>query len=76
MINILLIDAEGLERLSRNAKLDPSTGKTLKAKTVCDGAFRSVTYVRDLALTLTMPEYQAPRGKRRRRARSSDLRQG
>lgn len=54
MSNILSIDADGLERLARNATSDPpSTGrKTLKAKTVCEGAFRNVTYVRDLAPTL------------------------
>jgi uncharacterized OsmC-like protein len=50
MTNTLAIDAEGLERLSCNAKSDPSTGKkTLKAKTVCEAGFRNMTYVRNLA---------------------------
>lgn len=43
------IDAEGLERLSCNAKTDPSTGrKTLRSRTVCEAGFRNLTYVRDL----------------------------
>lgn len=46
MTDALLIDAEGLDRLSCN----PDTGnKTLKAKTVCETGFRNMTYVRDLA---------------------------
>ncbi|KZS83244.1 peroxiredoxin [Mycobacterium persicum] len=50
MTDMLVIDAEGLDRLSCNAKTDPSTGKkTLKAKTVCESGFRNMTYVRDLA---------------------------
>ncbi|BCI87959.1 hypothetical protein NIIDMKKI_31650 [Mycobacterium kansasii] len=50
MTDVLVIDAEGLDRLSCNAKTDPSTGKkTLKAKTVCESGFRNMTYVRDLA---------------------------
>jgi uncharacterized OsmC-like protein len=50
MTNTLAIDAEGLDRLSCNAKSDPSTGKkTLKAKTVCEAGFRNMTYVRNLA---------------------------
>jgi uncharacterized OsmC-like protein len=45
----LTIDAAGLDRLSCNAKEDPSTGKkVLKAKTVCESGFRNMTYVRDL----------------------------
>lgn len=45
----LVIDAEGLDRLSCNAKDDPSTGrKTLKATTVCEEGFKNKTYVRDL----------------------------
>jgi uncharacterized OsmC-like protein len=48
--NALVIDAAGLDRLSCNAKDDPSTGKkVLKAKTVCESGFRNLTYVRDLA---------------------------
>ncbi|ORB82731.1 peroxiredoxin [Mycobacterium kansasii] len=50
MTDMLVIDAEGLDRLSCNAKADPSTGKkTLKAKTVCESGFRNMTYIRDLA---------------------------
>ena len=46
----LAIDAVGLDRLSCNAKADPTTGKkTLKAKTLCESGFRNLTYVRDLA---------------------------
>jgi uncharacterized OsmC-like protein len=50
MTNTLAIDAEALDRLSCNAKSDPSTGKkTLTAKTVCEAGFRNMTYVRNLA---------------------------
>ncbi|KAA1250286.1 OsmC family protein [Mycobacterium simiae] len=50
MTDVLVIDAQGLDRLSCNAKADPNTGKkTLKAKTVCESGFRNMTYVRDLA---------------------------
>jgi len=50
MTDALVIDAEGLDRLSCNAKANPETGKkTLKAKTVCETGFRNMTYVRDLA---------------------------
>ncbi|MCV7103089.1 OsmC family protein [Mycobacterium palustre] len=50
MSNALVIDAEGLDRLSCNAKANPETGKkTLKATTVCEAGFRNMTYVRDLA---------------------------
>jgi uncharacterized OsmC-like protein len=50
MTDALVIDAEGLDRLSCNAKADPGAGKkTLKAKTVCEAGFRNMTYVRDLA---------------------------
>lgn len=45
----LRIDAAGLDRLSCNAKADPSTGKkVLKARTICETGFRNMTYVRDL----------------------------
>jgi uncharacterized OsmC-like protein len=45
----LVIDAKGLDRLSCNAKADPTTGKkTLKAKTICEAGFRNMTYVRNL----------------------------
>lgn len=48
--NALTIDAEGLDRLSCNAKADPGTGvKVVKAKTVCESGFRNMTYVRDLS---------------------------
>src|ERR1700727_2413848 len=50
MTDALVIDAEGLDRLSCNAKANPETGKkTLKAKTVCETGFRNMIYVRDLA---------------------------
>ena len=50
MTDALVIDAEGLDTLSCNAKANPETGKkTLKAKTVCEAGFRNMTYVRDLA---------------------------
>jgi hypothetical protein len=50
MTDALVIDAQGLDRLSCNAKANPKTGKkTLKAKTVCETGFRNMTYVRDLA---------------------------
>lgn len=50
MTDALVIDAQGLDRLSCNAKADPATGKkTVKAKTVCESGFRNMTYVRDLA---------------------------
>ena len=50
MTDALVIDAEGLDRLSCGAKENPNTGKkTLKAKTVCEEGFRNMTYVRDLA---------------------------
>jgi hypothetical protein len=40
MTDALVIDAEGLDRLSCNAKSDPSTGrKTLKAKAVCESGW-------------------------------------
>lgn len=43
------IDAAALDKLSCNAKDDPSTGrKTLKARTECEAGFRNMTYVRDL----------------------------
>lgn len=43
------IDAEGLQRLSDRATQDPASGhKTIRSRTVCDGGFRNVTYVRDL----------------------------
>lgn len=46
---VLTIDAAGLDRLSCNAKDNPTTGKkTLKARTVCESGFRNMTYVRDL----------------------------
>jgi uncharacterized OsmC-like protein len=50
MTDALVIDAEGLDRLSCNAKANPGAGrKTLKAKTVCEAGFRNMTYVRDLS---------------------------
>jgi uncharacterized OsmC-like protein len=43
------IDAEGLARLGEKGKANPTNVVTLKAKTVCEGQFRNMTYVRDLA---------------------------
>lgn len=44
------IDLQGLTALTDKNKAEPSLGKkTLKAKTVSDGQFRNLTYVRDLA---------------------------
>lgn len=43
------IDKEGLKALSAKAKLDPSKVNTLKARTVCEGIFRMMTYCRDLS---------------------------
>lgn len=42
------IDNEGLSKLSEKGKANPTTVVTLKAKTVCEGQFRNMTYVRDL----------------------------
>ncbi len=42
------LDAEGLKSLSAKAKLDPEKVNTLKARTVCEGIFRMMTYCRDL----------------------------
>lgn len=43
------IDSQGLKRLSDKAIADPSTGhRTVRSRTVADGGFRNVTYVRDL----------------------------
>ncbi len=42
------IDNEGLSKLSEKGKANPNTVVTLKAKTVCEGQFRNMTYVRDL----------------------------
>jgi uncharacterized OsmC-like protein len=50
MTDALVIDAEGLDRLSCSAKADPNIGKkTLKAKTICEAGFRNMTYVRSLS---------------------------
>ncbi|MGD9299885.1 MAG: OsmC family peroxiredoxin, partial [Thiohalocapsa sp.] len=43
------IDAEGLSKLAEKGKANPANVVTLKAKTVCEGQFRNMTYVRDLA---------------------------
>ncbi|KUJ72304.1 OsmC family protein [Thiomicrospira sp. WB1] len=42
------IDEDGLNKLSENGKANPNTIKTLKSKTVLDGQFKNVNYVRDL----------------------------
>ena len=42
------IDAEGLGGLAEKGKSNPASVVTLKARTVCEGKFRNLTYVRDL----------------------------
>ena len=42
------IDAEGLAKLGEKGKANPTNVVTLKAKTVCEGQFRNMTYVRNL----------------------------
>lgn len=42
------VDAQGLASLAARAKLNPSAVVTLKARTVCEGRFRNLTYVRAL----------------------------
>ncbi|MBE9190409.1 OsmC family protein [Gloeocapsopsis crepidinum LEGE 06123] len=42
------ISKEGLEKLATSAKANPDVVKSLKVKTVCEGQFRNLTYVRDL----------------------------
>jgi len=42
------IDKSGLERLSEKGKENPNALVTLKARTVCEGQFRNLTYIRDL----------------------------
>jgi uncharacterized OsmC-like protein len=42
------IDADGLKALGEKGKANPNSVVTLKAKTVCEGQFRNMTYVRDL----------------------------
>jgi uncharacterized OsmC-like protein len=43
------LDAAGLTALGEKGKADPKKVVTLKAKTVCEGQFRNMTYVRNLA---------------------------
>jgi uncharacterized OsmC-like protein len=43
------IDATGLAALGEKGKANPSAVVTLKAKTVCEGQFRNLTYIRELA---------------------------
>jgi uncharacterized OsmC-like protein len=43
------IDSEGLGKLAEKGKANPNAVVTLKAKTVCEGQFRNMTYVRDLS---------------------------
>ena len=42
------LDSEGLKNLGEKGKANPDKVVTLKAKTVCEGQFRNMTYVRDL----------------------------
>jgi uncharacterized OsmC-like protein len=43
------IDKSGLADLSEKGKANPNAVVTLKAKTVCEGQFRNLTYIRNLA---------------------------
>ncbi|PYG02769.1 MULTISPECIES: OsmC family protein [unclassified Thioalkalivibrio] len=42
------IDQDGLNKLADKGKSNPDSVVTLKARTVCEGKFRNLTYVRDL----------------------------
>ena len=42
------VSKEGLENLAATAKANPDVVKSLKIKTVCEGQFRNLNYVRDL----------------------------
>lgn len=42
------VSKAGLENLAITAKANPNTIKSLKVKTVCEGQFRNLNYVRDL----------------------------
>lgn len=42
------VSKTGLENLAANAKANPNVIKSIKVKTVCEGQFRNLTYVRDL----------------------------
>jgi len=42
------LDKEGLTALAGKGKANPQNVVTLKAKTVCEGQFRNMTYVRNL----------------------------
>ncbi|TAK60092.1 OsmC family protein [Methylobacter sp.] len=42
------IDKSGLADLSEKGKANPNAVVTLKAKTVCEGQFRNLTYIRNL----------------------------
>ncbi len=42
------IDREGLEKLIANGKANPQAIKTLKCKTVAEGRFRHLNFIRDL----------------------------
>jgi uncharacterized OsmC-like protein len=42
------IDKAGLENLAEKGKSNPDSKVTLKAKTVCEGQFRNLTYIRNL----------------------------
>jgi len=42
------IDNDGLQKLADKGRSNPQSVVTLKSKTVCEGRFRNMTYVRDL----------------------------
>jgi uncharacterized OsmC-like protein len=43
------INKQGLDALGEKGKANPNAVVTLKAKTVCEGQFRNLTYIRELA---------------------------
>ncbi len=46
--NFKVIDQEGLRKLSEKGKSDPTQVRTVKCKTVAEGKFRHLNYIRDL----------------------------
>lgn len=43
------VSKDGLDNLAATAKANPNVVKSLKVKTVCEGQFRNLTYVRNLS---------------------------
>ena len=42
------VSKSGLENLAANAQANPNVIKSIKVKTICEGQFRNLNYVRDL----------------------------